>query len=88
MRAVTLALVVAMVSAMVLVWKRDAKERIISGTSEDPGKYPWLVSFPWRCGGALIGPRTVLTAAHCIPDASVGSLKGLPVAIKRQKTSC
>ncbi|XP_050389475.1 mucin-2 [Patella vulgata] len=47
---------------------------IIGGKPSSPGRWPWQVSLqiiaaiePWhRCGGVLIHPNWVLTAAHCV----------------------
>ncbi|XP_066953875.1 brachyurin-like isoform X2 [Macrobrachium rosenbergii] len=52
--------------------KRNVK-RIISGTETLPHEYPWQVGLVYNredptpyCGGSIIGPYHILTAAHCL----------------------
>ncbi|MBX3037140.1 MAG: trypsin-like serine protease [Anaerolineales bacterium] len=60
----------------------EVEPRIVGGQLADPGEYPWQVAligsnsddeFYWGagyqfCGGALIDPYWVLTAAHCVTE--------------------
>jgi secreted trypsin-like serine protease len=39
---------------------------VVGGNIAPEGKFPWAVRLSMGCGGALIAPRVVLTAGHCV----------------------
>lgn len=48
----------------------NANQRIVNGENAVPGSWPWQVSLQDTsgfhfCGGSLISPNWVVTAAHC-----------------------
>lgn len=49
--------------------KANVQVRIIGGDESDAGEFPYYVSLD-GCGGSLIGPSVVLSAAHCAPGGS------------------
>jgi len=57
--------------------------RIIGGGDATPNTYPWMVSIQSKsdsehfCGGSLIGESYILTAAHCIEDASAEEIQAV-----------
>uniref|UniRef100_A0A4W5MRM4 Peptidase S1 domain-containing protein n=1 Tax=Hucho hucho TaxID=62062 RepID=A0A4W5MRM4_9TELE len=45
------------------------RSRIVGGNISKPGQFPWQASLHYQnqhlCGGSIITPRWIVTAAHC-----------------------
>lgn len=60
---------------------RVAKPMIVGGRLSDTTEYPWAVALVTSaspsayCGGALVAPDRVVTAAHCVSGYAPGSIR-------------
>jgi secreted trypsin-like serine protease len=57
--------------------ERERVPEVVGGEAAPSGRYPWAVRLSGGCGGSLIAPRYVLTAAHCVPRS--GSTRSIVV---------
>ena len=58
-----------------------AADTVVGGDLAKDGRFPWMVRLSMGCGGALVAPRVVLTAGHCVagtgPDAAIKVTAGV-----------
>lgn len=52
---------------------------MIAGQNSKQGQWPWQIAMlkngRFSCGGSLIYPQWVVTAAHCVPGARASTIK-------------
>ncbi|KXJ21946.1 chymotrypsinogen A [Exaiptasia diaphana] len=68
----------------------SSSKRVVNGENADAHEWPWQISLASDtqshfCGGSIIAPDWVLTAAHCVTSRTAKSLIILVGAHERQK---
>ena len=65
LRSVVLYSLVALISCVDVEIKTRPVTYIVWGSNVAAGEYPWYALAPNGCGGFLVAPEFILTAAHC-----------------------
>ncbi|RLK55121.1 S1 family peptidase [Actinokineospora cianjurensis] len=71
----------ALVAALTAPARGEVPDKVVGGVPAPQGAYPWLTRLSMGCGGSLVTPTIVLTAAHCVsetgPDTRVEATFGV-----------
>ena len=65
----------------------DPSTTIVGGSLAAQGEFPWMVRLSMGCGGSLLTPDLVLTAAHCLAGRAHTSVTATLGVVDLQSTS-
>ncbi|WP_026421312.1 S1 family peptidase [Actinokineospora inagensis] len=80
MRALAVGIALVLVGVGGMARATEDPGRVVGGVRAPQGIYPWLARLSMGCGGSLVAPSVVLTAAHCVagtgPETRIQALFG------------